>query len=240
MKKNLITAIILFFIMNTTTYAKGETGDYTSLIMPDIVFANVEGAYNWIDNMPVSINTYYSPTITKQNWGGHAAGGLLYFPAERFGVGVEAGWGYYGGVKMVSPRDRWSAQTRLDGVDVLFDLLYHFDHLDILGDVGFLIQNQQLSVFDSQASGPIRDALKSNLIDLYDQSGVFPEIKVGLLYHLNDYWGVSLSYLHVFGSSTQNAAETDSIGEDIAGTGADQGNPSLNTLMLGIRFNFET
>ncbi len=240
MKKNLIAAIFLFFGINTLVYAKGETGDYTSLIMPDIIFGNVEGAYNWIQNMPFSFNGH-SPTVTKQPWGGRASGGLLYFPVDdQFGMGLEAGWGYYGGVKMVSLRDdKWSAQTKLNGTDVLFDFIYRFEYLDVLGDVGFLVQNQQLRLLDNQTTGPVREALKTGLTRLYDQSGIFPEIKVGFLYHLSDYWGISFSYLHVFGSATQNEAETDSSGEAISGSGSDQGNPSLNTLMLGLRLNVE-
>lgn len=236
MKKIIIT--ILMFVLTSAGHAKSELDALSYWLMPGLFFASAEGSYNWIETDSFILNNQ-GIKQTEQNGGGRASGGLLYFATERFGMGIEAGWGYYGSVSMGSlASNGWHASKKIEGYDVLFDMLYEFDKVDLLGNVGFMIQKQNFHLNVDGESGLLRSALEAQLVNFYDESEILPEVKVGGMYHLSDHIGISLTYMYVFGSAYQNAEGDDESIDTGSGSGTAK-NPSLSTLMLGVRYSFE-
>ncbi len=232
MKKIII--VMSMCSMISVSYAQSEFDALFDSLTPDIVFAGGEGAYNWIQTDSFFFNDQRIKQA-EQNWGGRASAGLLYFPTDKFGIGLEMGWGYYGRVSVSSNIDRWSASKHIQGYDVLFDMQYTINKIDLLGNVGFMIQKQNFNLNTYNNDSNFRTNLDAALVNFYDKTEILPEVKLGGVYHLTNNIGISLAYMYVFGSEYQNSDS----GDDDSGDGDGSKNPSLGTLMLGVRYSFE-
>ncbi len=194
-----------------------------------------EGSYTWnqVEGSP-------NGTIDKQRWGGRLSGGVMRSYNEHLLFTGEVGGGYYGGASERTPGptssvDGFSAPGRrasftIDGYDVLVGAIYKLQNFSVLADIGFMAQNLSRKII-------VTNTLKAN------NTQILPEIKVGGLYNLTNNLDIALSYMYVFGYKNYNRV-TSTVDStvippqvNIQGS-AQEKNPALSTIFLGLRYNF--
>lgn len=212
-------------------------GPISTSVMPNIIFGSIEGSYTWNDISPFKLNNHTSGE-SVQHWGGRLAGGVIHPVTEKLSLSAEVGGGYYGSNKLSAPLAGWNANTGIDGYDILLGALYKLNLFDIFGDVGFMAQNQRVHVnqqLERSLPGGLFSGQTSNK---FNTTQILPEIKVGGIYNLNDNWGISLAYIHVFGSNLQNTTRINAAPSSIVINGtANVENTTLNAIMLGLRYS---
>lgn len=173
-----------------------------------------------------------------QGWGGRLGAGIMYPYNDNLAFTTEIGGGYYGSISYVSPTGSINFKDNIDGYDALFGALYKLTNFDLFLQGGFMIQNyRQKGTIDlSILPGNLIVGSATNNIN---QTQVLPEIKVGGIYNINPNWGVTVAYMHAFGS--ERYINSDNTGTIFTGfrsyTSMNLNNPSLNSVMFGLRYN---
>jgi len=215
-----------------------HAGDMGSAPLKARPYINGEASYNGIQANPSRINGNVSH-VSSQHWGGRFAAGMLRFYTDTFAVLGELGGGYYGSKSFTNPQTTVVNTLAVDGYDALVGILYRAEYLDLFAKIGFMGENARKTIdvknLSSAAGG---DLVSGSTYTKLNDTQILPEIRVGGIYNLRENLGLTLSYLHVFGSTlstVSNGAATLETGFYTATRVNDQ-NPTLNSVFLGLHY----
>ena len=213
-----------------------------------IPFLGGEASYTGQQLSTPSVNSS-TATTSGQGWGGRLSGGFVHPFADKWGFISEIGGGYYGGKDATfyttAGTQIGTLKTSVDGYDVLVGGLYKLDkfdywdvagQLDLLVEGGFMVENfRSQSVVNGDTISSGYDGTSNVKSDI---TQAFPEIRVGGIYNLNENWGLTVTYLHVWGSSprsVQGISKTATVETTNAAVNAQA--PTLDTVLFGLKYN---
>ncbi len=228
-RKNLSIASLLFC---TFAHAGDMGGKPSPSLRP---YFGGEVSYSWIQANGIRINGF-TGSETKQHWGGRLSAGVLRFSTEKLGFTSEVGGGYYGSQTRKYRDLRVTSNGEIDGYDILVGALYKLEHFDLFAKIGFMVENirvditkQDLSLTNFGITGSHYNRLGS--------TQVLPEIRVGGIYNLRNDLGVTLTYMHAFGSTPGATVDVSASQAGINSIVSLKGqNPSLDSVLLGLRY----
>jgi hypothetical protein len=199
-------------------------------------YASLEVSSTWLQSDGLIYNNR-SPGTTSQPWGGRFAVGILKPYSERLSFTGEFGGGYYGSKTINIPAINRFFRSSIDAYDLLAGALYKINKFDAIGQIGVLMQNHRWRItqdYALQAPGGLLSGVTTKRSNL---TQILPELRVGGMYNYNDNLGVSLVYMHAFGSTEKGSiTSTGSPGSlTLNGTSNFQG-PTLNSILLGVRY----
>ena len=241
--------IFSLFLMSLSMEGAYAGGMGEALVSQDyfVPFISGEAAATW--NTTKSATVFGSAPSTTQNpWGGRGAFGVVHVTPSHFGFSSEIGWGYYGrttsSVMGISPSGALaiSNNSYLNGFDILAGLTYDFAPCRVYLKGGAMLENRYIKGV-SQFTNTVgsKTYISTNNIQT-TTTNVFPEVKVGGIYNLNDHLGLSLAYMHVFGNENFAAQVSGALTNPQALAGISSvvsaQNPSLNSVMFGLVYNF--
>ncbi|MCR9191280.1 MAG: hypothetical protein NXI01_01290 [Gammaproteobacteria bacterium] len=234
----------------------GTMGD-TKPVHPITPFIAGEASYTWN-----TINTFtigaLTASETNQGWGGRLSTGLAYSYNDKVKLIGEAGGGYYGSTNL-SISNEASSRLGIDGYDILagasytlgqFNLFENipvsaFDNMpgqfDVFFKFGFMVENVRRTVTTVLANAIPGGVYNGTIVSKYITTQVYPEIKVGGDYNLNDNWAATVAYMHVFGTSPGGTTQVTATSAPAAITQNSSNtlsNPTLNSIMFGLRYSF--
>jgi hypothetical protein len=230
------TAISAAFLSLSIAHAGDMGGSPLSVFKP---YFGAEASYNWIAIDKPSINSILGSS-SAQNWGGRLYAGFLRHHTEKLGFTGELGGGYYGDQSINLPQLSSTQRNSVVGYDVLVGALYKFKKFDVFGKVGFMVENfrtrtkeQNLKLIEGDFFTGSYDVRSTN-------TQVLPEIRVGGIYNLRDDLGLTLSYMHAFGSTpsisgSMSSSQAAGINQTAV---ANLQNPSLDSVLLGLIYYF--
>ena len=101
-----------------------------------------------------------------------------------------------------------------------------------------MAQNYEITISENFAkSTPGGEFLGTSTI-ASSQTKILPEIRVGGIFNANDNWGVSLAYMHAFGSNLSGSLNMSAAnGVLTKNATGDSRNPTLDSILLGIRYS---
>lgn len=233
--KNLIVALSMLATPLAFAGSMGTTPTSTP-------YLSLEGSYTWPDVEVHSVNGNNS-TYNKNGWGGRLSAGLIRSYTEKTSLTAEFGGGYYGKINFDNTPSGISGKWTYSGYDFLVGGIYKLRQLNLFLNIGAMLQNADLYVerdrtklFLGSGSSSLINGTTTNKVLT---SAMLPEIKVGGFYNVHNNLDVSLAYMHVFGYSNQSNTNVSGTGDRILLNGSvDHVNPSLDSLMLGVRYNF--
>jgi len=213
-----------------------------------IPFLGGEASYTGQQLSTPSINSS-TATTSGQGWGGRLSGGFVHPFADKWGFISEIGGGYYGGKNYsfytTAGAEVGTLKTSVDGYDVLVGGLYKLDkfdywdvagQLDLLVEGGFMVENFRQQAVKNEANYASGYAGTTNVKD--DLTQAFPEIRVGGIYNLNENWGLTVTYLHVWGSSPRETLSLSNTGTVLTENSAiNTQAPTLDTVLFGLKYN---
>lgn len=238
MKKIIITTMITVGF-SSIGYA-GNMGPVSQVVPNSVPYVSLEGSYTWNTSEGFILNSQ-SSDILNRPWGGRLSVGIVRPYTERLRFSGEFGGGYYGKTS-VNNVAQTSSRT-IDGYDLLFGALYNINQFDVFGSAGVMAQNYRVHLIQNIGRMfPGNVFSGTNLVDS-SRTQVLPELRVGAIYNPNEHWGISLAYMHVFGTDTysvlNSSAITSTSGTNIVVNGTRYiQNPSLDSIFLGLRYNF--
>lgn len=199
-------------------------------------FVAADATYSGNALKPYTINGVNSRQ-TNNGWGARVAAGAVR-PLSIYDntfITFEGGLGYYGSSEQVIDATS-SGSGKIDGFDLLAGFMYRYNQLDVYLKGGAMVQTLNVTTRTAESS-PL--SAVSGSASVKDQStAMLPEAKVGLVYNYTEAWGFGVSYMHVFGVNNRAVANT-SFGTPVTVVSATNvGNPSLNTLLFGLQYNF--
>lgn len=197
-----------------------------------------EASYTWQQIDTPRINGV-SPSMSKQPWGFRLSGGLLRFYTDKLGFSAELGGGYYGGRSGSAPLISTTAKIKIDGYDALLGVLYRLEHLDLFAKFGFMMQNNRFNYTKGDLAQTLPGAgIFGSESQRLLWSGTLPEIRVGGIYNVLDNVGVTLTYMHAFGSTMERTANVTPIPDTGINrfTSQNAQNPTLDSILLGLRY----
>ena len=151
----------------------------------------------------------------------------------------EIGGGYYGSRSTTIPQLSTTSKSEIDGYDVLVGALYKLEHLDVFGQVGFMIENARINTTVQDLNKVITgDFMQGSSYSRLGQTQVLPELRAGGIYNVREDLGITLTYMHAFGSTPSFTGERSANrGSGIYSfTSAHMQNPSLNSVLLGLHY----
>lgn len=229
--------LMLGLVCSSASYA-GSMGTVTKTRC-SAPYLGFEGSYTWNAQRSNHLNNSFSYD-NEQQWGGRFSVGIVRPVKDRLSFTGEFGGGYYGSTNMKNPSTGVaSLNYSIDGYDFLVGALYNFNQFDVFGSVGIMAQNyRRKSTVDLGQA--VKGGLFSGMMSVREvDTEVLPEVKVGGLYNINDNLGISLAYMHVFGSSRVNNYTINATSSSIRLNGNfDIQNPTLNSILLGLRYTF--
>jgi len=217
----------------------GYAGDMGSKPPPtSMPYFGAEASYNWIQRDNPHINSLTDRPST-QNWGGRLSAGMLRFHTDKLGITGEIGGGYYGSGTVTIPQLALTSKRSVDGYDILVGALYKLEYFDVFGKVGFMIENFRSSVNQQNLSKIDQgDFFTGSSYARFNNTEVLPEVRAGGIYNFRDDLGVTLTYMHAFGSTPSfsgNLLATRASGIHQT-TVVKAQNPSLDSILLGLRY----
>ena len=200
---------------------------------------------------------------TNDGWGGRFAAGAMHPFSERFAGSAELGYGYYGkvdanpivtvssGVRVIPAGTSMKMVIHQYGMDVLAGVVYNQPKYDLFFKVGGLVQNLKLKTdFNPTVlSGGRVNSITQRLNGQYSLNqtlvNVLPMLRLGGGYHVTKNWLATVSWMHAFGATLKLTAPNIEVG----GTGnvgsfgdveVKMASPTLNTVMFGTEYRFDT
>lgn len=236
MKKIFIATLVSGLISSSMCHA-GAMGPASTQGMSNIFFGGIEGSYTWNQTDPFTFNSRVT-SQTNQNWGGRLSLGVAHPVSDNLRFSAELGGGYYGSTTLSAPLFDSSCRGTLDGYDLLVGAIYKLDRLDVFGNVGFMSLNNRIDE-KTNLTLLVPGGFTTGFTETrYNQTQTLPEIKVGGIYNLNDRLGVSLSYMHLFGTKVSNVStETASAAGITQNWTINVQNPTLDSVLLGLRYS---
>ena len=247
MKNKFIAVSALTALTAVSASFAGSMGPVATL--PTFIpFLGGEASYTGLQTSTPSINASTSLT-SGQGWGGRLSGGFVHPFADKWGFISEIGGGYYGGKNWnlynTTGAEVLNLKSSVDGYDVLVGGLYKLDkfdywdvagQLDLLVEGGFFVENFRTQGVLNNAGVSSTYAGTINTKESATQA--FPEIRVGGIYNLNENWGLSVTYLHVWGSSPRDVQQISATtAVETINAAANYQAPTLDTVLFGLRYN---
>ena len=237
MKKKLgITTLVCFTLASLSNAYAGSMGPNPPAVAKPY-FAG-EAAYTWRQIDAPTINSF-SGTASSEPWGFRVSAGILRFYTEKLGLTAEIGGGYYGNTPITAPLTSSLGNIAVNGFDVLVGALYKLEHFDVFAQIGFMGENTRLDFTRYNLERLFNGNLIRGKTRVRSSNGDFlPEIRVGGIYNVLDHVGVTLAYMHTFGSTmTYNLNNSSVIGNGINRfKDVNFENPTLNSILLGLRY----
>ncbi|MDF1827143.1 MAG: hypothetical protein P1U39_02570 [Legionellaceae bacterium] len=215
-----------------------HAGDMGSKPAPvSMPYIGGEVSYNWMQRDNPNINGF-SPRSSIQHWGGRVSAGMLKFYNEKLRFTGEIGGGFYGNESTKIPQLSVKEKQSVDGYDVLVGALYKLEKVDVFGQVGFMVQNLRMSLNQANLSEVSQGTfLTGTSYQRDNKAAVLPELRVGGIYNLREDLGITLTYMHAFGSTLSNTFSMVAAPGNIHATQvAKMQNPSLDSILLGLRY----
>lgn len=168
------------------------------------------------------------------NYAGRLSAGLQRAVTEEFAVTSEIGYGIYGRTKHTPNRSDFATlnvEHTMNGFDALAGVAYTDLDWSLFFKAGALVETRTTKTTSDLT---FLLPLEARYQETVHHTSVLPEIKIGGIYNFDQNWGVSLSYMHAFGSNTKTTGDINTNTHTITFTN-DQQNPSINAVMLGIQ-----
>ena len=237
MKKIIMTGILGFSSLALHAGAMGPV----STNMNSVPYLAAEGSYTWNGIKGFTINGN-PPSLNKNGWGGRLSVGIDRPYTDIFSLNAEVGGGYYGSTRISNLASGVVSTLRISGYDVLAGGTYHAQLIDLFGDFGFMAQTL-LSTMERDLSRRIPGSVFTGIsVGHATQTQIIPELKVGAAYNVRPNLSLALSYMYVFGSSVGGTVYSTAVDPTNAvinsGGVSNLRNPSLSTLLLGLRYHF--
>lgn len=209
--------------------------------MSTVPYLAGEGLYSWNTLNGFVINGY-APTVRKDGWGGRLSVGIDRPYTEKFSLNAEVGGGFYGTTGMHNLNSGVHSTLRITGYDILAGGTYHMQYIDLFGDFGFMAQTL-LSTMDRDNGKRFPGGIFAGTVKGHStQTEILPELKIGAAYNYSQNLSVTLAYAYAFGSNV--SANIFSTAVDVPPAEIKSGgyinlrNPSLSTILLGLRYHF--
>lgn len=199
MKKIILySAIALLSVWHAAAFA--ATGIYTT----------IESGWAAQTNLPGASDAQIA-SVQKNNFPAARLGlGYIHDFSSIFGIGFEAGYGYYG-KSTYNFRDNTSTIIKTTAVDFLFVAIAHFNQMDIFGKIGGN-RNTTTGIIKSNGAND-------------DETVIQAEVAAGLNYNFTQHFAATISYVHAFGSTVT----------DYSGNWK---YPGFNAVLGGLRITF--
>ena len=213
-------------------------------------FIGLEGDVTW-NNTEAATIFNKAPSVTYQRWGGRGSLGVTHPFRNNFSLSSEMGWGYYGHTKStnagVSPGGIASLSVTnnsdIYGFDLLVGAMYNYNQTDLFVKVGAMAENRRFrgDVNSSVVTSTFSRASSFSVSNT--QTNVYPEIKAGGIYNVNENLGLTLAYMHVFGENSLNSTvhgtyPNTTTTPTTLNSSASIGDPSLNSILFGVVYSF--
>ncbi len=238
MKKNKLKTIIssaLTLASFSSAYA-GDMGPKSpSSTQP---YFGGEAAYTWRQINAPTLNLLTANT-SNQPWGFRISAGILHLYTEKLGLTAEVGGGYYGSTSISTAQTSSRGKIDVDGYDILVGALYRLQYFDIFAKIGFMGENARLDFTRYDLSRVFDGNLIRGESRVRSTNGSFlPEISVGGIYNVQNNLGITLTYMHIFGSTMEyKLLSQANIGSGInRSLNVNFQNPTLNSILLGVRY----
>ena len=247
MKKLLLTSALCLAV--TLPNAQAGTMGPMNTKPSFIPFASIEGAYSW----NTLENNHSGATVSKDQWGGRLAAGLVHPWKDNLGLSLEVGYGYYGkttesesmsniGSGLISADFSSTISNKISGVDILAGMAYSYNQFDLFAKAGVMAETMMNKLSGSTNVNLLSEINASvNVINRSSNTAVLPEIKVGGNYNLNENIGISLAYMHVFGSSLNNGNTSVTVPSSSTApviVSINDQPTSLDAILFGLHYNF--
>lgn len=237
MMKNKIFKLSLL-ILNASFANAGDMGDTTNKY-PTTPFIIGEANFSYIAYQTEVFNNLYSTQINNI-WGGRFGAGLTRKYRGNFSLSGELGYGYYGRVRSSFINNVNNNHYAIDGLDTLVGVIYKLKDLDLFFKAGAMIENKRIKGTLDIGKTYNNDTFSGQKNYNSNFTQVLPALKTGGMYNLSPNIALSLSYMHVFGSSTSSLANYSSSSSPLTvntySSIHDQ-NPSLDSVLFGIQYN---
>lgn len=214
-----------------------------STTMNSVPYLAGEGSYSWNGLNGFTINGH-APTLNKNGWGGRLSVGVDRPYNQKFSLNAEIGGGFYGTTGMHNPASGVFSTLRITGYDVLAGGTYHMHYIDLFGDFGFMVQTLLSTMQRDNGQRFPGGVFAGTTIGHSTQTQVLPELKAGAAYNYNQNLSVTLAYMYAFGSNVSGNIVSTATDTDTSPTTINSGgsinlrNPSLSTILLGLRYHF--
>ena len=230
-------------VLASSVYAGGPDVMAAPQHQDPTLFATAEGGYSW--NSVGDTTIVYDGiggTVAKSDEGATArvaVGGIHYTTNPNLSYTGEIGGGYYGKNTFGNAARGIDARNYYYGLDLLAGVDYKVNNMfDIFAKFGGLLENirmvrnYNLSLLTSDVTGSDNETSTA--------FSFAPELKLGAVYNIDSVWGLSASYLHVFGNDvSMSINKTQAAGVTTAVTSSQTGGPvSLNTILAGVVYKF--
>ncbi len=238
-KYNAIGLSLLFCSFAAVPYAQaGDMGGNVGSALRINPFVSGEAAYSWYDYpSALSVNELIGRS-DHQGWGGRFGAGLLFVPSDNWKYTSEVGWGYYAKSNSEGLQSALSASSTYDGFDILVGVDKQYNRFDFFIKGGAMLLDRRTSTFKSLGSFFPDNTVTGVSSGKSNNTEVLPEIKVGGIYNLTDAWGVTISYMHLFGGDTGYTNSNTGIpGENIVINQHKSSQlPTFNTILFGLSY----
>ncbi len=228
-------------LLSVTIAHAGDMGDAGDMPINYLTtpFIVAEGSLNHAEYANEVFNNVYG-TQLNNHWGGRFGAGITREYRGQFSLTSEIGYGYYGRVRTSFPNNVNNNYYAIDGVDALVGALYILRQLDIFFKAGAMIENKRVkgSLDLSKAYPGGVGTGTQNYNSNFTQ--VLPALKTGAMYNFNNNVAISLSYMHVFGSTTSlinNTSVASSPVSIVSTTNMHNQNPTVDSVLLGLQYN---
>jgi hypothetical protein len=240
MRKLTFLPLLLAGIANTPHVHAGAMGEELTQTAYTIKpFVSVEGAYSWYGTGSVNINGVgASEPIRHNGWGGRVAGGTNFVNGNPISFGSEIAWGYYAKSSLNTPGINGTSDYY--GFDILGAINYTYNQFDFFAKAGAMFFNKKVDALRNLTTNFDGVTISSSIRDRVITNETMPEIKFGGLYNFNPNLGISLAYMHIFGTSTKWHVQTTATTPTTL-TYSKSTNvriPSFDTIMLGLRYQW--
>jgi len=218
----------------------GDMGP-VSTNMSTVPYLAGEGLYSWNTLQGFTINGH-PPTLSKNGWGGRLSVGIDRPYTEKFSLNAEIGGGFYGTTRMNTPASGVTSTLRITGYDLLAGGTYHMQYIDLFGDFGFMAQTLLSTMQRDNGQRFPGGVFAGTTTGHSMQTEVLPELKVGAAYNFCPSLSLTLAYTYAFGSDVSGNIISTAV--DVPPTEINTGgtvnvrNPSLSTILLGLRYHF--
>lgn len=234
--------IIMTGLLGLSSFAlhAGDMGP-VSTNMSTVPYLSGEGLYSWNSLHGYTINGN-PPTLSKNGWGGRLSVGVDRPYNEKFSLNAEVGGGFYGTTRMNTPGSGVTSTLRMTGYDVLAGGTYHMQYIDLFGDFGFMVETLLSTMQRDDGKRFPGGVFSGTTAGHAMQTQVLPELKVGAGYNFCPNLSLTLAYTYAFGSNVSGNIISTAV--DASPTEINSGgtinlrNPSLSTILLGLRYHF--
>jgi len=204
----------------------------------NITYLSGEWSYTWNGLGTITSNGNISNQSNKGS-GGRLSSGLIHHYKEDFYWLGEIGGGFYGSTSYSSDANSTNVNINISGYDISVGGLYSLHDFSIFGTVGFMMQNLHLHTNrDLNLSIP-GGAVSGSVDQRITLAETLPELRTGMIYNLYENVAVSISYTHAFGTNDFiNSTIHETSGQLSKTSNTNSQNPTLDSIFLGIRYNF--